>query len=192
MTNQADQSEARVAGYHEEIRALREKIRAEQAGLPLEPVENYTLGTIEGSQQLSEFFGEKDTLLLVHNMGSQCAYCTLWADGLNGVLDHVQSRTAVLVTSPDAPDVQTAFSATRGWRFAMASTVGTTLIEDLGFGTNTSPHPGVTALRKDGQAIVRLASSPFGPGDDFCQVYHLWNLLPEGWDSWIPQFTYPA
>jgi hypothetical protein len=28
------------------------------------------------------------------------------------------------------------------------------------------------------------------PGDDFCTVWHRFDLLPEGADDWAPKFTY--
>ena len=38
--------------------------------------------------------------MVVHNMGSSCPGCTLWADGYNGVHHHVVTRTGYVVSSP--------------------------------------------------------------------------------------------
>ncbi|MDE0061614.1 MAG: DUF899 family protein [Gammaproteobacteria bacterium] len=54
-----------------------------------EPVADYRFATTEGEASLSELFGGKDTLLAIHNMGQGCRYCTVWADGFNGFLPHL-------------------------------------------------------------------------------------------------------
>ena len=55
-----------------------------------ESVEDYELiGWGNKKVRLSSLFGEKDELILVHNMGRGCPYCTMWADGFNGVLPHL-------------------------------------------------------------------------------------------------------
>ena len=33
--------------------------------------------------KLSQLFGTKKDLILVHNMGKSCPYCTMWAEGVN-------------------------------------------------------------------------------------------------------------
>src|SRR6516164_9513796 len=54
-------------------------------------------------------------------MGASCPYCTLWADGFNGLLPHIENRAAFVVASPDDPQAQEKFKASRGWRFPMVS-----------------------------------------------------------------------
>ncbi len=44
-----------------------------------------------------EMFGDKKQLLLIHNMGQGCRYCTLWADGFNGFLKHLESVMSVVL-----------------------------------------------------------------------------------------------
>ena len=34
----------------------------------------------------------KDDLVVIHNMGASCAYCTLWGDGFNGVYEHLANK----------------------------------------------------------------------------------------------------
>ena len=48
-----------------------------------EVVRNYVFDTQAGKTNLLELFGDHDQLLVIHNMGQACRYCTLWADGLN-------------------------------------------------------------------------------------------------------------
>ncbi len=78
-----------------QIADLREKMRALQASVEPAEVQDYAFATSEGSVQLLSLFGERRDLIVIHNMGSSCAYCTLWADGFNGIYDHIGSRAAL-------------------------------------------------------------------------------------------------
>ena len=70
------------------IRQLMEKLAELQKTNHSGEVTNYSFSTFEGESNLLELFGEKDQLLVIHNMGRGCRYCTLWADGFNGFLPH--------------------------------------------------------------------------------------------------------
>jgi hypothetical protein len=97
--------------------------------------------------------------------------CTMWADGYNGIHHHVTSRAAFVVSSPDLPEVQRRFAASRGWKFPMVSHAGTSFAADMGFrGAKGSTLP--------------------SPGDDFCTVWHMFDLLPGGAGDWWPKFQY--
>ena len=50
---------------------------------PPETVPDYELRGTDGVVRLSEMFGAKSDLILIHNMGAGCPYCTMWADGFN-------------------------------------------------------------------------------------------------------------
>ncbi len=154
-----------------------------------EPIEDMEVDTGEGTRRLSDLFGEHDELLLVHNMGRTCAYCTLWADGLSGLLPHLTRRSAVALLTPDPPDVQRAFAASRGWPFVMASDPTRAVARALGFATDEGfSLPGVSALRRtaDG-SLVRTGRAEFGPGDDYCAVWPLFDLLEGGVGDWAPR-----
>jgi hypothetical protein len=52
--------------------------------------------------------------------------------------------------------------------------------------------PGASAFRKreDG-AIERVGrAAEFGPGDDYCPVWHLLDLVEGGAGSWEPKYAY--
>lgn len=179
-----------VAAYREQIAAIREKMRAAQAAVEPEEVRDYELSGPQGKVRLSALFGDKDTLFVIHNMGAGCPYCTLWADGFNGVFDHLRNRAAFVVSSPDAPDKQRKFASGRGWRFPIVSHQGTTFAADMGYMAEGRPAPGVSVFKRKGDKIVRVADTSFGPGDDFAGIWHLFDLLPEGADGWSPRFSY--
>ncbi|HLJ55160.1 MAG TPA: DUF899 family protein [Chthonomonadaceae bacterium] len=182
----------------EEIKAIEQKIMAlkeERTALwrkrAPEPVKDYSFRTADGAVTLSSLFGDRDDLLIVHNMGAGCAYCTLWADGLNGLLHHLQSRAAFTVCSPDTPETQAKFASGRGWKFRMVSEDGPEFTKDMGFLVDEGHWPGVSAFRRaaDG-SITRTGWSFFGPGDDYCSVWPLFDMLDKGADGWEPKYRY--
>ncbi len=159
----------------------------------LEEVEDYTLTGSNGSKvRLSDLFEKKDNLILVHNMGRSCPYCTMWADGFNGVLDHMEDRAAFAVCSPDASSAQRKFASGRGWKFKMVSSKGSSFSKDMGFeNKDGGAEPGVSVFHKntDGR-IFRVSKDEFGPGDEYCIVWHFFDLLPGGSKGWEPRFRY--
>ena len=179
-----------LEGYENEIRKIREKIRDIQTSREPEPIEDYRFESADGQVSLSELFGAKQTLFVIHNMGKSCSYCTLWADGFNGVVEHLENRAGFVVSSPDSVDVQTEFAASRGWRFRMVSTNKTTFAQDLGYRPDDMWLPGVSVFKKGREGVVRVSDTAFGPGDDFCGLWHLFDLIPEGAGDWQPKFAY--
>lgn len=158
-----------------------------------EKITDYLFDGIDGLKiRLSELFGAHRELIVVHNMGQGCNYCTMWADGFNGVLDHIESRAAFVLVSPDDPETQRRFAESRDWRFKMISGKGTSFSKDMGYEIGGSRHmPGFSTFYKDGKGdIYRAANDYFGPGDPFCSVWHLFDLLPNGADGWQPKLRY--
>src|SRR5262249_60427720 len=100
---------ARLAESRRHIFALGGKIRERQQPVEPQEVMDYTFATRDGPVRLSQLFGDKASLFVIHNMGASCPYCTLWADGFNGVLPHIENRAAFVVASPDDPQAQEKF-----------------------------------------------------------------------------------
>jgi predicted dithiol-disulfide oxidoreductase (DUF899 family) len=141
--------------------------------------------------RLSQLFGSKKDLFVIHNMGSSCPYCTLWADGYNGLYGHIASRAAFFISSPDPPTVQRRFARGRGWRFPMVSHEGTSFAQDMGYRSRSGGWlPGISAFRREGGRIVRVSDAGSSPGDDFCALWHVLDLLPHGSAGWQPKFRY--
>ncbi len=182
---------AKIAAYRGEIADLRRKMREAQASVEPEPVRDYEFASLEGQVRLSQLFGAKRDLFVIHNMGRSCPHCTLWADGFNGIYRHIADRAAFAVSSPDPPDVQKSFTAGRGWEFPMVSHQRTSFAADMGYRSAGGGWlPGVSVFRRDGDRIMRVADTSFEPADDFCTLWHLLDLLPEGVGDWQARFTY--
>lgn len=153
------------------------------ASTPGEPVSGYTLTLADGSAAtLASLFAGHTDLLIIHNMGRRCRYCSMWADGFIGLARHIERRCAFVLTSPDPAPVLAAFAKDRGWPFRCASIAGTSFAHDLGFEPTPGTYwPGASGFRlQDDGSVVRTGCARFGPGDDFCAAWPLFNLLRGG------------
>jgi len=153
-------------------------------------VTDYVFTIDSGQVQLSELFGHQDKLLLIHNMGQGCRYCTLWGDGINGVLAHLESVMSVVLVSKDTPQIQRRFASSRGWRFRLASHAGGDYIREQTVMNEGENMPGAVVYEKQGNRIFRKNSAVFGPGDLYCSTWNLLGLAGFAADSWTPQFNY--
>ena len=83
-----------TADLHDQIAALERKVHRQQEQLaalrrkagPEIVVDFVFKGRNDANVPLSTLFGAKDDLIVIHNMGRKCPYCTMWADGFDGIL----------------------------------------------------------------------------------------------------------
>jgi len=191
-------SRTAMSAKRAEIMALQAELRALQAGAAPEPVEDHVLAGWDGPVRLSQLFAGKADLIVIHNMGIGCTSCTMWADGFNGVYDHLAARAAFVVASPNPVAMQKEIAASRGWRFPMVSYEGSRFAEAMGYREGGDPldeklggwNPGVSVFRRDGARIVRVSDAEFGPGDGFCVVYNLLDMIPGTDHDWRPRLSY--
>lgn len=156
----------------------------------LTEVPNYEFQTQVGSTSLHDLFGDKDKLLVIHNMGQACRYCTLWGDGFNGLVDHLESAMAVVLVSKDDPATQRQFANSRGWRFRLASHGGGSYITEQSAQAGSSNMPGAVVYERQGGKIFRRGASVFGPGDLYSPMWNLLGLAGMTEADWMPQFRY--
>ena len=163
------------------------ELRAKAA--PVE-VKDYAFKTAEGETSLSKLFGDRKKLLVIHNMGSGCNYCTLWADGFNGILPHLKDAMAVVMVSSETPEVQAAFAKGRNWGFAMASHKDLPYTKEQTTLGEWADNPGATVYEKiDGKIFLRNKCF-FEPGDIYCSMWPLLGLAGIENKDWIPDFKY--
>jgi len=153
-------------------------------------VRNYSFATINGETDLLSMFGDQKRLLLIHNMGQGCRYCTLWADGFNGFLKHLESVMSVVLVSKDPPELQRQFANSREWRFRLASHGGGKYIREQTLMEGTENMPGAVVYERDGDKITRKNTCVFGPGDIYCSMWSLLGLAGLGKSDWTPQYAY--
>lgn len=168
-----------------ELKEQLNKLRQEAAPVP---VQDFELQGPNGPVKLSELFGDKKDLLLIHNMGASCNYCTLWADGFSGYLRHFEERAAFVLVSPDSPENQAKLAAARGWKFRMVQDATREFTSAMGYWNEKDGWwPGISAFHKaDDGSITRTGKDVFGPGDEFCMVWPAFSLLKGGADGWEP------
>lgn len=153
-------------------------------------VRNYTFATSDGEVTLLDMFGDKDRLLVIHNMGQGCRYCTLWADGFNGFLPHLESAMSVVLVSKDSPEVQRTFANSRNWRFRLASHGGGDYIQEQTVMEGERNTPGAVVYEREGSRIRRKNAAVFGPGDLYCSIWNLLGMAGLGEGDWTPQYRY--
>ena len=163
------------------------ELRKTSAGVE---VQNYTFSTLNGEVTLLDLFGEHDRMLVIHNMGQGCRYCTLWADGFNGFLPHLETAMSVVLVSKDAPELQRRFANSRNWRFRLASHGGGSYIQEQNVTDGESNAPGAVVYGREGDRILRKNAAVFGPGDLYCSMWNLLSLAGLGVSDWTPQYRY--
>ncbi|MBL4865540.1 MAG: DUF899 family protein [Pseudomonadales bacterium] len=154
------------------------------------PIKNYLFQDLNGEVALRELFAGKNTLFVIHNMGQGCRWCTLWADGLNGFLPHLESDFSVVLLSKDTPEVQRKIALSRQWRFRMASHGGGDYISEQSVVSGESNMPGIVCYQLQDDKVVKKNSSVFGPRDLFCPQWHILSLAGLSPSDWTPQFNY--
>lgn len=181
-----------IARLTKDVEAAKAKLREAVRRATPEPVEDFELKRPDGSPvRLGALFAGKPDLIVWHNMGRKCVYCTLWADGLRGLAEHLMNRAGFALSSPDAPAVLKEFSEGRGWNFPRVSVAGTGFLRALKMcDEKGEPWPGISAFRMEGGRIVRTGYTYFGPGDDFCAVWPALDLLKDGIGGWEPKYAY--
>lgn len=169
-----------------ELKKKRTELRKEN---PPEQVDDFVFEGWNGPVRLSQFFGDKSELIVVHNMGKHCNYCTLWADGFVSSQPHITTRAAFVVVNGDPVEIQKKVASDRGWTFTMARDAEKRFTQEMGFLEKDGSYgPGCSVFRKEADgSIVRVNATFFGPGDDFSPIWQFWDLLDGGEKAWHPK-----
>ena len=117
-----------------------EEVKQKRLELPWVPVEKeYELDTVDGKRTLAELFDGRSQLLAYNIMFGPdytlgaCPGCTSLADGLNGLLVHLNHRDVTLLCFSRAPiERLTAYKERMGWEFPYVSTYGSEFPFDFG------------------------------------------------------------
>lgn len=179
-----------IAALEQQILELRTRLNTLRRETEPTEVADYAFQTCEGQTSLSALFGNREQLLVIHNMGQGCRYCTLWADGFNGFVAHLESAFAVVLVSKDPPLLQREFANARGWRFRLASHGGGPYIHEQSVIPGERNMPGAVVYQKRDGRIMRQNAATFGPGDLYCSMWGLLGLAGLDESSWTPQYQY--
>ena len=181
----------------EQIQELEQQIfelcgKLQELQKSVDPIEvpNYRFETEFGPTTMLDLFGNHDKLLLIHNMGQACRYCTLWADGFNGFVAHLESALSLVLVSKDSPEVQRRFANSRGWKYRLASHGGGPYMKEQAAMDEYENMPGAATYERNGDKIYRKNSCAFGPGDLYCSIWNLLGMAGLGEADWTPQYRY--
>jgi predicted dithiol-disulfide oxidoreductase (DUF899 family) len=178
----ADAIRARIAQLRQQVDELEAEIAALESALPRRHVADYELARPSGKTVLlSELFGERSFLVLVHNMGRECYFCRVYADELEAGYRLIEPRAALVYVGPDSPEELAEIVADRQYRAHVVCDAGTTLAADLGFSTEEHQRtPGVSILERtrDGDIVVLRQFNTFA-GDEILDAIELSMLIPE-------------
>ena len=148
-----------IARIETEIMQLNSKLEKLRRENPPTPVKNYTFEGPHGSVELLKLFGSKNKLILIHNMGQGCRWCTSWADGINAMLPHLENSFSVALVSKDPPELQRQFALARGWRFQMLSHGGGSYINEQGVVEGGKNDPGTKSFARTQRSLGRVIAS---------------------------------
>jgi predicted dithiol-disulfide oxidoreductase (DUF899 family) len=151
--------------------------------------------------QLSELFTSPDRALVVQHVmygkrqTSPCPMCTLWIDGLNGVVRHIEQNADFVVAAAADPVALRAHARNRGWgNVRLLSCGDNTFQYDFGAEDEAGEQDStisVFRLGADGTPMhfytthPRLAEDIPERGIDLLSpVWHLLDLTPQGRGDW--------
>jgi predicted dithiol-disulfide oxidoreductase (DUF899 family) len=199
-----------------ELKEQRERVAELRRKLPGDtPIENHrfrsirlgpTAGDAVCDRSLAELFARPDQpLVLMHFMygGKQeqfCPLCTMWADGYDGVVPHLeQNMNFSVVVAGDVGEFCN-YGCSRGWRnLRLLSSGGTSFKSDLGFeDADGGQLPGVSVFALDPEGAPRhfySACAMMGGGhfrgmDLLSPVWNFLDLTADGRGEWWPSREY--
>ena len=183
-------SNGKITELEQEIGKLTAKLNELRREAEPQPVPDYSFAMLSGEVTLLDLFAGKEQLLAIHNMGHGCRYCTLWADGFNGLLAHLETAMSVVLLSRDPPQLQRDFASSRNWRFRLASHGGGRYISEQTVMEGMDNMPGAVVYERSDDQVFRKNSAVFGPGDLYCSFWPLLALAGMDLSQWTPQYRY--
>ncbi|MFK5922272.1 MAG: DUF899 family protein [Verrucomicrobiota bacterium] len=157
------------------------------------PVDDFVLQQSEGTIKLSECFEGKRDLIVIYNMGIGCPYCTVWADGINGVQAHMRDRAGLVLISADDMETLAKTCREREWKFPVAANADSGFFAAMGMDPNGTgePWPGMSTFHlNESGGIEHISTESFGPFDLFSPLWHFIGRLKDGVDGWKPRVEY--
>lgn len=211
LRDELSEAEMALREQREAVAALRRRLPLDTAleGDPIfleGPVDLSAGDSPVREVRLSELLAESErAVVLMHFMFGKaqedpCPMCTLWADGYNGIVAHLQQRVnfAVLVAG-DVGEFRT-YARERGWRNLRILSAGdSTLKRDLSFEDEQGRQsPGVSIFTSGEDGAARHFYSGGAATDDggfrgmdlLSPFWSFLDLMPEGRGDFMPRKAY--
>ncbi len=148
----------------QELEDHTKRVEDQRRELPWVPVERaYRFATEEGPKSLPELFAGRSQLLIYHLMFGEdwavaCPGCSSVADGLGGVVMHLNDRDVTLLCVSHAPlEKLVAYKRPRGWTVPYVSAHGDDFLFDYGFAFRREEMPGIVREEFDMGEMLREA-----------------------------------
>lgn len=189
LTNNNKDAEKRYIDIHEVCKkAARERRESESI-----VIDDFVLQQTQGPIKLSECFEGKRDLIVIYNMGIHCSYCTMWADGINGMQAHLRDRAGLILVSGDSAELIGKTAHDRGWQFPVAANANSGFFIAMGMDPDETgePWPGMsTFYLNENDEIEHIATESFGSFDLYSPVWHFVGRLKDGVNGWEPKVSY--
>ena len=202
-----------------EFTRLRDQLSRERRELPWEAVEKeYVFDGPKGKETLSDLFEGRSQLVIYHAMfdpasaspatswtaDAACNHCSLWADGFNGVIVHLNHRDVTMLAVSRAPREKIlAYSKRMGWSFKWVSSGKTDFNSDYGVSftaeevalrkadynytiqdPSQTEREGLSVFYKDSAGQLFHTYSAYARGIDMVNLaYQYLDLVPKGRDE---------
>jgi predicted dithiol-disulfide oxidoreductase (DUF899 family) len=116
-----------------------------------------------------------------------CKSCSFWADGYDGILEHLAHRDVTLVVVSKAPiEKIEAFRRRMGWSFLWVSSAGSSFNRDFGVSFTTEEIASGEAIYNFGTASFGVEEAPgvsvFVKGEGG-EVFHTYSCYSRGLDA---------
>lgn len=194
-----------------ELTRLRDEVVQARQALPWERVEtDYVFEGPNGSESLSDLFGDASQLIVYHFMfdpewDEGCISCSFLADHFNPITIHIEQRDAAFAVVSRAPlDTLQSYRERMGWQFKWLSSNANTFNVDFGVSfpsdredlspldynySERSPFeggeaPGLSVFCRDESGEIFHTYSTYARGlEDFIGAYRFLDVLPRGRDE---------
>ena len=175
-----------------EFTRLRDELNEQRRALPWEKVEKpYVFDGPSGKETLAELFEGRSQLIVWHFMFGQewqqgCSHCSFWADGWNGVTEHLKHRdTTMIATSQASLAKIEPFKRRMGWSFKWVSSANT----DFNFDFQASARPEELKAKKvlyNFQEMEPFSDQMHGCStfyrDEHGDIFHTYSTYARGVD----------
>jgi predicted dithiol-disulfide oxidoreductase (DUF899 family) len=223
QTNLKNESEEYLAKREElrlaeiELMQHREKVAGLRRALPLGPplpdyqflegpTDLYAGDEVTRTVKLSDLFTSGRSLAIYHLMygkkqSNPCPMCTMWIDGVNGVVQHLKQNMDFAVVAAADPKALRDHARARGWSNIRLLSAGSNSFKyDLGSeDAEGSQDSAISVFTKDADNKVRhfyTAHPRMGPEikergiDLLTPVWNFLDLTPQGRGEWYASLSY--
>lgn len=206
--NQADYNLARAELRDAELALMRQRevVAGLRRELPLgPPASDYMFGASGGDVRFVDLFSDPARPLVLYHfmfgesMNQPCPMCSMWADGWNGVVRHVEQRVDFALVTQGTVDQNERLAAERGWtNLRWLSAAGTSFKRAYGSQDNEgNQQPFLTVFElHDGQPRLTYSGGAHIAGDHWrgvdllSPVWHFFDLTRQGRGDFMPRLDY--